>query len=705
MHRRTSTATGVPAEATGLAHLQNIEGGLFEPFEDGAAFWRAQLQSLLRKAELSALAAPIAAAEDLRVGAQLLEYLLRMVMALELANADEVDQAAAYWRRCIGAPTVAWMEHGPELWMARIEDCGPFPGPLPEDEAAEGERSGEWPGMWIWQWFCHVQNHYRYRLLLFKQSMQQKITALRDILERELESVGALRQHVSLLPQLRDTDSINEWCHISVALLHRVPDVTLPPFLSVDGKKREADLDDRVILDEQSSSDAGDAHKMPLSALLTYPQTVVDAMVGARRRLRARLRSGVSWRRLQPLSRAHRLGMYAAITFPFVASAVWYITRPARRSALHRILVGLGKSMEEFYREHLKEPLVAIINEVVFAHRTPITDVKALIREKDSLKSMLSDYYKEMTSLSDEERSARVQACDMSLITQAYEKSLVTNYNAARSMVTGELVRTLLVQMQFLKVEMMELMRATEILMNENEINMRFMATVPAILMTGAIIWVLKRLFYTTELRKSRPAMLAYLSKLVLAMERFLTLRAGPTLQHVQLYSTYVRRNPAAFEDQQNPTISPKVPSPPNFVDTRTGSFFVESDAQLYSPNVFPFNPAQQASPSSGANLGTPPAQIVSDYSPWRRVLRARDMGKLVLMSVRLSRVLRENRGRFNSDELRSMQEDLDQLVGDRGPMTVGQQLCIIHRMTRSYKALHANNFETSNWLRSLILV
>eukprot|EP00968_Pinguiococcus_pyrenoidosus_P009986 scaffold778_cov263-Pinguiococcus_pyrenoidosus.AAC.9 len=374
--------------------------------------------------------------------------------------------------------------------------------------------------------------------------MQQKITALRDILERELESVGALRQHVSLLPQLRDTDSINEWCHISVALLHRVPDVTLPPFLSVDGKKREADLDDRVILDEQSSSDAGDAHKMPLSALLTYPQTVVDAMVGARRRLRARLRSGVSWRRLQPLSRAHRLGMYAAITFPFVASAVWYITRPARRSALHRILVGLGKSMEEFYREHLKEPLVAIINEVVFAHRTPITDVKALIREKDSLKvrlaggvarhrrvpcsnawSMLSDYYKEMTSLSDEERSARVQACDMSLITQAYEKSLVTNYNAARSMVTGELVRTLLVQMQFLKVEMMELMRATEILMNENEINMRFMATVPAILMTGAIIWVLKRLFYTTELRKSRPAMLAYLSKLVLAMERFLTLR------------------------------------------------------------------------------------------------------------------------------------------------------------------------------------
>mmetsp|Transcript_11571 Transcript_11571/g.35150 ORF Transcript_11571/g.35150 Transcript_11571/m.35150 type:complete len:754 (-) Transcript_11571:137-2398(-) len=745
MRRRAST--GGNENLSGLAYLQSIESAFIEPFEDGADFWRTQLRALLRKAELSSLAAPIAVGEDVRVGAQLLEYLLRIVMAMQLANADELDGASTYWRHCIRQPFWAWIEYGPALWLATIEDSRPFP---------------EFIGLEPWDLLGRLRyawDHYVRRLLLFKQSMQAKIGELRDILEAELESVGSLRQHVSLLPQLRDTSSITEWCHRAVELLARMPGVTLPAALEpgaggggdavisrstssasetgspAPGPKER--LQPRVILEEEPQDDEPlppalaprHTRGIPLVQLLDYPQMVMDAMLGARRRLRARMRARRPWQRLQPQSRLQRTAVYGALMLPFIGAAVWYATRPKQRQLVSRLASTFSRAVTAFYREHLAEPITAIVREVIFAQRRVITDMEALHLEKSALRGMLGDYYKEMTDLPEAEAVERAERCDMTLVTQAYENSMVTNYNAARSMVSGELVRTLLLQMQFVKVEMMELMRATEILMNENEINMRLMATVPAFLMGGGLFWVCKRLFYTTELRKSRPAMFVHLSTLVLNMERFLTLRAGPTLQHVQLTPQLAASStggggwepglstlpPATTPTPTNvtprPHRSPKPPAQTGVLDTRSGSFFVESDAQLYSPNLL-VGPGTQASllrtssleVVSGGVAGSTQAQVVSDYSPWRRVLRARDTGKLLLMTVRLAQALRENRGRFSEEELRSMQEDLDQLVGDRGPMTVGQQLCIIQRMTRAYKALNSHNFNSVSWLPSIIV-
>lgn len=748
-----------PLSTPSLARLQRLEAGFFEPFEDTSNFFRGQLRSLLRKTKLSGTRR--GGIEEARVNAQILDYLCRIVVAFELAKADDIDSAGNHWRESIQKPVLAWIEYGPALWCSTIEGLGPLPSVL------EGRP---WD---VQAWYRHVRDHYRRRFLHFRQGMESKVVLLRSMLETELESVGAIQRHVSLLRQLDDEESLREWSKLAVGLLCKVPDVQLGdartlyrrsvrrqresrppqspqqplerdgglPRLAERGRGGERDAGGwsgendagppgrpaRIILspvarpqkDNPLTDDA-----VSLEKLIKLPPLVMSAMVKAKRRFQYTLRSepgGCPWRRLQPLSRMRRLSVYVCLASPFVLGGVAMLWG-RRRKQLQQYSQTLALALGAFYREHLAEPLRAIVDELFFAQRTPITDVSALQAEKTALQSMLDTFYKEMEGeLSDEDRRKRVDAVDMSLVTAAYERSMVTNYNAARSMVTGELVRTLLIQMQFLKLEMMELMRATETLMNENEINMRLMATVPALLLGGAVFWALKRVYYALEMRRSRPQMVAYLSRLVLDIERFLTLRSGPTLQHVRLASSDDPNRPIttgpvspatenAYDDgwlgasSDDESLSPKSASGddaargdshhPPFLDTRTGSFFIESDAQPYAamlPRVKPKGRRRAPRALDGNH------ESVADYSPWRRVLRARDTGKLLLMASRLSQALRDNRGRFSSAELVSMQEDLDTLVGDRGPLTVGQQCSIIQRMSRSYKSL--NSVSHSSWL------
>jgi hypothetical protein len=48
--------------------------------------------------------------------------------------------------------------------------------------------------------------------------------------------------------------------------------------------------------------------------------------------------------------------------------------------------------------------------------------------------------------------------------------------------------------------------------------------------------------------------------------------------------------------------------------------------------------------------------------------------------------ILWQNRRRFQNDVLRNVSEDLAELAGERGPVSVRQQLQILSRMTRTYK-------------------
>jgi len=60
-------------------------------------------------------------------------------------------------------------------------------------------------------------------------------------------------------------------------------------------------------------------------------------------------------------------------------------------------------------------------------------------------------------------------------------------------------------------------------------------------------------------------------------------------------------------------------------------------------------------------------------------------LGMLLLHIHECRNILWESRRRFQSDVIRNVAEDLAELAGERGPVSVSQQLAIISRMSRTY--------------------
>ena len=73
-------------------------------------------------------------------------------------------------------------------------------------------------------------------------------------------------------------------------------------------------------------------------------------------------------------------------------------------------------------------------------------------------------------------------------------------------------------------------------------------------------------------------------------------------------------------------------------------------------------------------------------------VLNADDLGMLMLHIHELRTILWQDRRRFSRNIVRSVAEDLAELAGERGAVSVRQQLQIISRMCRTYPFLRANN-------------
>lgn len=76
-------------------------------------------------------------------------------------------------------------------------------------------------------------------------------------------------------------------------------------------------------------------------------------------------------------------------------------------------------------------------------------------------------------------------------------------------------------------------------------------------------------------------------------------------------------------------------------------------------------------------------AELVGDI-----VLNADDLGMLMLHIHSLRTILWQDRRRFSAPVIRSIAEDLAELAGERGAVSVRQQLQIIARMFRTYPFL-----------------
>ena len=77
-----------------------------------------------------------------------------------------------------------------------------------------------------------------------------------------------------------------------------------------------------------------------------------------------------------------------------------------------------------------------------------------------------------------------------------------------------------------------------------------------------------------------------------------------------------------------------------------------------------------------------------NDVNQAPEVLSSDDLGMLMLLVHDCRVILWQDRRRFSRSELRNVSEDLAELAGERGAVSIRQQLSIISRMCRTYSFL-----------------
>mmetsp|Transcript_11873 Transcript_11873/g.25040 ORF Transcript_11873/g.25040 Transcript_11873/m.25040 type:complete len:1223 (+) Transcript_11873:432-4100(+) len=188
----------------------------------------------------------------------------------------------------------------------------------------------------------------------------------------------------------------------------------------------------------------------------------------------------------------------------------------------------------------------------------------------------------------------------------------------------NSVVRMSLIEMQFIKKELFNALVAMDELMGSNEINMRIAAMTPAVIMIIAIRRAFRLLFYAFfQIGKSKEEIYASFRQTILDIERLIVMRDNP----------------------------PPPPSPLPWGSTKPAD-------------------TNHTSYCSKGGLQT---------------LSADDLGMLLLHIHECRNILWQSPHRFPPDILRNLSEDLAELAGERGPVSVRQQLQIISRMTRTY--------------------
>ena len=179
-----------------------------------------------------------------------------------------------------------------------------------------------------------------------------------------------------------------------------------------------------------------------------------------------------------------------------------------------------GAASQEFINIHIVAPTRAIVDHVFFLHRQRVADAEALADASRSLEVMLSDWLRERyPHMAEDEVTAAAKMHDMARISAKYEKALAYSVT---NIVTGDLVRMILIQVQFIKRELLVAMAALESATEANDFNFRAMATVPAILLAVGLWHASERLSNLVRGRPSKAALGSAMQALLRELERLL---------------------------------------------------------------------------------------------------------------------------------------------------------------------------------------
>lgn len=324
--------------------------------------------------------------------------------------------------------------------------------------------------------------------------------------------------------------------------------------------------------------------------------------------------------KLKPPSRIVRNWYVAAIGIPIAGYVAYNLTKGNLGA---RLASEVYQKIVSFCAEHVSEPLQSIYRELFTRKgREDVTDRKARENVISMLQKMIKTWLDEVYPLMPEsERIEKATNMDMTLIETTKE------YSVKNILEINSIYRLSLIEMQFIKKEMMNALFAMDELMGSNEINIKLAAMTPAFLIASSIRYAFRKLYYALlKIGKSKEETFAQFRHIILDIERLLVMRDLP-------------------------------PSPP--------------------PPL-----------STGINILRPVSANSTTSDNTHPILSSDDLGMLMLLVHECRVILWQDRKRFSRSELRNASEDLAELAGERGAVSVQQQLQIIVRMGRTYSFL-----------------
>eukprot|EP00501_MAST-03F_sp_TOSAG23-6_P001098 GSMAST32.ASY1.ANO1.1141.1 assembled CDS len=153
-------------------------------------------------------------------------------------------------------------------------------------------------------------------------------------------------------------------------------------------------------------------------------------------------------------------------------------------------------SVKRWWYLHVTEPASEMFADIVFNEMIVISDVEAMEDSKLSLQKMIGDFLIDTKgdhhNLTDAEIAIATAKMDMSALSAVYDEEVK---EPVKNLVTGDMVRLALIQVQFIKKELLTAMSAIDELLRENHFTAQLMATFPAFVIVslvglfGRFIW------------------------------------------------------------------------------------------------------------------------------------------------------------------------------------------------------------------------
>ncbi|CAO0792124.1 unnamed protein product [Mucor circinelloides] len=174
--------------------------------------------------------------------------------------------------------------------------------------------------------------------------------------------------------------------------------------------------------------------------------------------------------------------------------AVQLIT--ARQDDIIQWTKEIGITARDFAVNWIWEPILQVWDTIRLKdERLSVLGKEGLRSDLDSLERMVAEFARDHYQLPEDQVGSlihRVREGDMSVILKAYEEEIK---HPLRNAVKGDLIQTLLIQVQKTKVDVDLAMAALDKLLKSNELNFAFLAVAPSMLLTwGAVTW-LRRFF------------------------------------------------------------------------------------------------------------------------------------------------------------------------------------------------------------------